>query len=122
MAGQLLGHIALGWEMVREEARAMDFPDPNLLIQLEHIILAHHGALEFGSPMVPKTREALLVNVLDDLDAKLKMMSQHLESDTGAQRFHQLSPGLAAGSLQRREDRRAGEKFRKIAQGVQRLD
>ena len=87
MAGQLLGHIVLGWEMVREEARAMDFPDPDLLIQLEHIILAHHGALEFGSPMVPKTREALLVNVLDDLDAKLKMMSQHLESDTGENDF-----------------------------------
>ncbi len=87
VAGQLLGHIALGWEMVREEARAMEFPDPDLLIQLEHIILAHHGALEFGSPMVPKTREALLVNMLDDLDAKLKMISQHLESDTGSNDF-----------------------------------
>jgi len=87
VAGQLLGHIALGWEMVREEARAMDFPDPDLLIQLEHIILAHHGALEFGSPMVPKTREALLVNMLDDLDAKLKMMSQHLERDVSGQDF-----------------------------------
>jgi 3'-5' exoribonuclease len=39
--------------------------------------------MEFGSPVVPRTREALLVNFLDDLDAKLKMMSQHLESDTG---------------------------------------
>jgi 3'-5' exoribonuclease len=39
--------------------------------------------MEFGSPILPKTREALLVNFLDDLDAKLKMMSQHLESDTG---------------------------------------
>ncbi|MCG2771273.1 MAG: metal-dependent phosphohydrolase, partial [Desulfobacterales bacterium] len=48
-----------------------------------HIILSHHGSMEFGSPILPKTREALLVNFLDDLDAKLKMMSQHLESDTG---------------------------------------
>ncbi len=69
--------------MVREEARALNFPDQTLLIQLEHIILAHHGALEFGSPIPPKTREALLVHMLDDLDAKLKMMSQHLESDSG---------------------------------------
>lgn len=83
VAGQLLGHIALGWEMVREEARAMAFPDANLLIQLEHIILSHHGALEFGSPILPKTREALLVNFLDDLDAKLKMMSTHLQSASG---------------------------------------
>jgi 3'-5' exoribonuclease len=87
VAGQLLGHIVLGWEMVREEARAMDFPDPNLLLGLEHIILAHHGAQEFGSPILPKTREALLVYFLDDLDAKLKMMSQHLESDTGEGEF-----------------------------------
>ena len=85
--GQLLGHIVLGWEMVREEARALEFPDANLLIQLEHIILAHHGAVEFGSPIPPKTREALLVYFLDDLDAKLKMMSQHLESDSGEGEF-----------------------------------
>jgi len=83
IAGQLLGHIVLGWEMVREEARAMEFPDANLLIQLEHIILAHHGALEFGSPVPPKTREAMLVYFLDDLDAKLKMMSTHLQSASG---------------------------------------
>ena len=81
--GRLLGHIVLGWDMVRSEAQALDFSDPTLLVQLEHIILAHHGSLEFGSPILPKTREALLVNFLDDLDAKLKMMSQHLESDTG---------------------------------------
>ena len=85
--GQLLGHIVLGWEMVKEEARALDFPDPDLLLQLEHIILSHHGALEFGSPVVPKTREALLVYFLDDLDAKMKMMDQHLQSDTGQGEF-----------------------------------
>jgi 3'-5' exoribonuclease len=81
--GHLLGHIVLGWEMVRSAAHGLEFPDPTLLVQLEHIILSHHGSMEFGSPILPKTREALLVNFLDDLDAKLKMMSQHLESDTG---------------------------------------
>jgi 3'-5' exoribonuclease len=69
--------------MVRSAAQGLEFPDPTLLVQLEHIILSHHGSMEFGSPILPKTREALLVNFLDDLDAKLKMMSQHLESDTG---------------------------------------
>jgi 3'-5' exoribonuclease len=83
VSGHLLGHVVLGWEMVRSEAQALTFSDPVLLVQLEHIILSHHGSLEFGSPILPKTREALLVNFLDDLDAKLKMMSQHLESDTG---------------------------------------
>ena len=86
-SGQLLGHIVLGWDLVRREAQTLEFPDPTLLLQLEHIILSHHGSLEFGSPIPPKTREALLVNFLDDLDAKLKMMSQHLESDTGPGEF-----------------------------------
>jgi 3'-5' exoribonuclease len=81
--GQLLGHIVLGWDMVRAEAQGLDFPDPTLLMQLEHVMLSHHGAVEFGSPILPKTREALLVYFLDDLDAKLKMMSQHLDSDAG---------------------------------------
>jgi 3'-5' exoribonuclease len=87
VAGRLLGHIVLGWDMVRAAAQALDFADPTLLLQLEHIILSHHGSLEFGSPIPPKTREALLVNFLDDLDAKLKMMSQHLAGDTGAGDF-----------------------------------
>lgn len=87
VSGQLLGHIVLGWEMVREAARDLDFPDPELLLRLEHIILSHHGSLEFGSPVPPKTPEALLVYYLDDLDAKLKMMAQHLESDAGAGQF-----------------------------------
>jgi 3'-5' exoribonuclease len=87
VAGALLGHIVLGWEMVREEARAQDFPDPALLLELEHIILSHHGSQEFGSPIPPKTREAMLVYYLDDLDAKLKMMDMHLESDNTAGDF-----------------------------------
>jgi 3'-5' exoribonuclease len=85
--GQLLGHIVLGWEMVREAARTIDWDDPLLLTQLEHIILAHHGQLEFGSPVLPQTREALVVHVLDDLEGKLKMMSDHLEQDRGEPDF-----------------------------------
>jgi 3'-5' exoribonuclease len=92
--GHLLGHVVLGWEMVRAAAQDLEFPDPTLLVQLEHILLAHHGTLEFGSPVVPKTREALLVNFLDDLDAKLKMMSQHLESDTGEGDFTSYNRAL----------------------------
>ena len=92
--GHLLGHIVLGWEMVRSEALALNFSDPILLVQLEHIILSHHGSMEFGSPILPKTREALMVNFLDDLDAKLKMMSQHLESDTGEGDFTSYNRAL----------------------------
>jgi 3'-5' exoribonuclease len=79
--GELLGHIVLGWEMVREEARALEFPDEQLLLSLEHIIIAHHGAVEFGSPVLPRTAEALLVYYLDEIDAKLHMVLRHLDTD-----------------------------------------
>jgi len=81
--GALLGHIVLGWEMVREAAQTLALGDSPLLLELEHIVLSHHGSLEFGSPVPPKTPEALLVSMLDDLDAKLKMMDQHLKSEAG---------------------------------------
>jgi 3'-5' exoribonuclease len=85
--GQLLGHIVLGWDMIRQEASNIHFPDPNLLLQLEHIIITHHGQRDFGSPVVPKTREALVVSCADDLDAKLKIMEQHLRADTSNREF-----------------------------------
>jgi 3'-5' exoribonuclease len=85
--GQLLGHIVLGWDMIRQEAAALNFPDDHLLLQLEHIVLTHHGQQEFGSPVLPKTREALLVYYADDLDAKMKIMSQHLQADTSPRAF-----------------------------------
>ena len=79
--GGLLGHIVLGWDMVREEARLMEFPDEQSLLALEHIIIAHHGAEEFGSPILPRTPEALLVYYLDEIDSKLHMAQRHLEND-----------------------------------------
>jgi 3'-5' exoribonuclease len=108
VSGQLLGHIVLGWEMLREEARAMEFPDANLLLELEHIILAHHGAVEFGSPVPPKTREALLVYFLDDLDAKLKMMTTHLQSDAGDGDFTSYHRVLQRGLYKGGEKRETG--------------
>ena len=108
VAGRLLGHVVLGWDLVRNAAQDLEFPDPTLLLQLEHIILSHHGEMEFGSPILPKTREALLVYCLDNLDAKLKMMSQHLEGDTGEGDFtsyhRTLQRELYKGGLAAAED------------------
>jgi len=115
--GRLLGHIVLGWDMVRAEAQGLEFADPTLLVQLEHIILSHHGSMEFGSPIPPKTREALLVNFLDDLDSKLKMMSQHLESDSGEgdfTSFHRvLQRGLYKGGGANADDRESDRESEK---------
>lgn len=85
--GQLLGHLAQGWAMIREAAKEVTWDDLKLLTQLEHIILAHHGQLEFGSPVLPQTREALIVHMLDDLEGKLKMMNDQLEQDRGEGAF-----------------------------------
>lgn len=69
--GQLLGHIVMGRDMVRDVARGIEgFPEETLLL-LEHAILAHHGKKEWGSPVLPQTLEALLLSFADDFDAKI---------------------------------------------------
>ncbi len=74
--GRLKGHLVMGSEMVAAEAaRIKGFP-PELLEQLQHLILSHHGRHEFGSPTVPMTIEAFLLSFLDDLDAKMNLMEQ----------------------------------------------
>ncbi len=50
-------------------------------MQLKHLIVSHHGKLEFGSPKLPMTYEAVTLHYLDDLDAKLKSMQQLIEED-----------------------------------------
>jgi len=74
LEGKLLGHIILGVEMVREWINSVPgFPN-RLAMDLLHIVLSHHGELEYGSPKVPSTPEALVVHYADDLDAKMDML------------------------------------------------
>jgi 3'-5' exoribonuclease len=74
--GCLVGHILLGRDMVREAAsRIPGFP-AELLLNLEHAILAHHGKREFGSPVLPQTIEALLVAFIDEMDAKMNIVAR----------------------------------------------
>ncbi|HEY7632951.1 MAG TPA: HD domain-containing protein, partial [Thermoleophilaceae bacterium] len=70
-AGKLQGEIALGYYLVRREIEEIEgFPAP-CAEGLLHIILSHHGQLEHGSPVVPCTREATLVHMVDNLGGKL---------------------------------------------------
>lgn len=79
--GQLLGHIVMGIQLVDENVRSLpDFP-PKLRLLLEHMILSHHGELEFGSPKVPVFLEALLFHHLDNLDSKMEAMRVCVERD-----------------------------------------
>jgi 3'-5' exoribonuclease len=81
--GHLIGHVLLGRDMVREAARRIEgFPE-ELLLNLEHAILAHHGKREFGAPVLPQTIEALLVSYIDDLDSKMNVMArERIDSQT----------------------------------------
>ncbi|HET7052897.1 MAG TPA: HD domain-containing protein [Solirubrobacterales bacterium] len=70
-AGRLQGEIPLGYYTVRREIEEMPGFDPGLAQAVLHIILSHHGSLEHGSPVVPATREAVLVHMIDNLGGRL---------------------------------------------------
>ncbi len=82
--GRLLGHITIGAALVREKIKAIaGFPAP-LAVLVEHLILSHHGSLEFGSPSLPQTREAIALHFMDDMDSKMASMRASLEIAPGA--------------------------------------
>ncbi|HWB59706.1 MAG TPA: HD domain-containing protein [Chthoniobacteraceae bacterium] len=98
--GELLGHIAIGVELVNtiwrkllatEEAKAwatLQPPSDDVRMHLLHLIVAHHGELQFGSPAVPKTPEAQALHYIDNLDAKMEMFA------AGYEKAAQVAPGI----------------------------
>jgi 3'-5' exoribonuclease len=92
--GNLVGHITIGVGMVREAARQIPgFPE-NLLLELEHLILSHHGSRELGSPVEPMTVEAFILAACDDLDSKIHQVRRHLADDDTDGRFTSYHPRL----------------------------
>jgi 3'-5' exoribonuclease len=74
LEGQMIGHISIAQGMLLEMVKGLEpFPE-RLRVLVEHMILSHHGKYEFGSPKLPMTPEAILLNVLDDLEAKMQAM------------------------------------------------
>ena len=79
LEGTLLGHIQIGAAMVEKTIDALpDFP-PRLKTLVLHMILSHHGKLEFGSPKLPMIPEALMLNFLDDIDAKMQTLASEFQ-------------------------------------------
>ena len=90
--GELLGHIPIGMELVnrlwkecQEEpaAQAWAAVEPasdQVRLHLLHLVASHHGVLEYGSPVVPKTPEAFLLHYVDNIDAKMEMVAEAYES------------------------------------------
>lgn len=82
-AGQLMGHIFIGSNMVSEQIKAMPGFPKKLAHELIHCILAHHGELEYGSPKKPALVEAMALNFADITDSKLQTMKELFESNEG---------------------------------------
>ncbi len=87
--GELVGHLVMGVVTLEEKARQAAEPSgepfpPVLLLRLKHMIVSHHGRLDYGSPKVPMTPEAIALHFLDDLDAKLQAFRQATAMDAGS--------------------------------------
>jgi 3'-5' exoribonuclease len=77
--GILLGHIQMGIALVEKAIEKLPGFPPRLKVLVEHMILSHHGKLEFGSPKLPMIPEALVLNFVDDLDAKMQAIASEFE-------------------------------------------
>ena len=78
LEGKLLGHISIMANEISETARLLEI-DGEEVVLLQHMILSHHSKGEWGSPKPPLIREAEVLHMIDNLDAKLNMMSRALE-------------------------------------------
>ena len=92
-AGKLEGEIPLGYYRVRREIESIPGFPRDLARALLHVILAHHGCLEYGSPVVPGTREAALVHAIDNLSGQLGAFDRLREADAAGRALVALRPG-----------------------------
>lgn len=102
--GELLGHITVGIELVNrlwrdlvenpahDAWRTLEPATEDVRLHLLHLIASHHGELQFGSPIVPKTPEAAILHYIDNIDAKLEMFAEG----------YATSPSLGKNILERR--------------------
>lgn len=71
LEGQLIGHISIAARLLDEKVKTLPGFPAKLHTLVEHVILSHHGSLEFGSPKLPMIPEAVLLHYLDDAEAKM---------------------------------------------------
>lgn len=87
--GRLVGHLVMGVELIENKIQLLSskpgrlqhpFPEEKRLLA-KHMVLAHHGKLEYGSPKEPHVLEALIVHMVDDLDSKVNAISEFARAD-----------------------------------------
>lgn len=76
--GNYIGHIVIGYEMIKEKIAQIEGVPAMLASQIGHCILSHHGELEYGSPKKPEIAEALALSMADNMDAKMETMREVL--------------------------------------------
>ncbi|MDR3204994.1 MAG: 3'-5' exoribonuclease YhaM family protein [Deltaproteobacteria bacterium] len=82
-SGRLLGHLQMGASFIEKAAKRREGFNEEKLILLEHMILAHHGQLDKGSPVTPKILEAMVLHYVDNMDAQLNMVSAFIANEVG---------------------------------------
>lgn len=87
--GNLIGHIGLGLILVRETANGIAGFPSGLRAQIEHLVMSHHGTREHGSPVEPKTIEAFILSMVDDLDARINQVRRALGETAVGEEFTQ---------------------------------
>jgi 3'-5' exoribonuclease len=79
LKGRLLGHISMVNAIIFEVAKTKGWEDKEQTVLLSHLVLAHHGQLEYGSPVLPMVPEAEILNLIDNLDARMNMFEKMIE-------------------------------------------
>jgi 3'-5' exoribonuclease len=98
-AGRLHGEIALGYYRIRREIECVEGFPAELEQALSHIILSHHGTLEHGSPVVPCTREATLVHMIDNLGGRLGSFDRVERGLPPGRRWSGFDRAIGAGAF-----------------------
>jgi 3'-5' exoribonuclease len=100
--GRLFGEIALGYYQVRKMIEELDgFPEDTAQAVL-HIILSHHGSLAHGSPVIPATREATLVHMIDNLGGRLGSFDRLEKALASGEQWSAFDKGIGGGAFFRR--------------------
>ncbi len=94
--GELLGHISIGIELVNalwrklplDEWKSLSPASEEVRLHLLHLVASHHGELQFGSPVEPKTPEAILLHFVDNIDARLEMFAMAYDKQP------EIAPGI----------------------------
>jgi 3'-5' exoribonuclease len=98
-AGRLQGEIALGYYRIRRAIEEIPGFPAELAQAVEHIILSHHGALEHGSPVLPCTREATLVHMVDNLGGRLGSFDRLEKELAPGKRWSSFDRAIGGGAF-----------------------